>query len=77
MQNGTIKIPYIIKIIKGTKIWLYGRNPLLNRRLKIIFEQWAKIAKVTRSPRLAAIGVATLSGLIFSLLEAKIKKKHT
>ena len=35
------------------------------------FALWARIANVTRSPKLAAIGVATLSGLILSFLETE------
>ena len=33
------------------------------------------MASVTRSPRLAATGVATLSGLIWSFLETEMNKK--
>ena len=69
IQYGTIKTKYMAskiigQIICGIRIESYKFNEW------IVLEVWAKMAKVTRSPKLAAMGVATLSGLMSSLLDA-------
>ena len=68
IQNGTIKTKYTKIINSGQVIW--GRKKLeFSSEFKFL-ELSAKMAKVTKSPKLAAMGVATLSGSMFKCLEA-------